>query len=434
MFKKKVFPLVGLLALGALVGCAGAAKQEEEKNKIYIWATAAEKAVIDKIVGDYNKTAEEKIAYEVVQISEADAGTSLLKDPRVKNAPALVLLADDQINDLVTQNDLAEVVGTYKTNTQTMNTAVAVEGATNSEKLYGFPITNDNGYFLYYDNTQLTATDVTSLETILQKARVAGKSVLMDVSNGWYANSFIMSPQACGTTSLQWHKDDAGKIYYDCNWDNEKGVEISTYIGGLLKPYYDDKTLVTGGNADISRGFEEQKLIAAVSGTWMEQGGDAADGAKGLSTILGDKLAAAKLPSYHIGDDAYQMTSFTGSKVYVVNQTRPAEEKIKAMLLGDLLANSKESQLIRYELRNTIPCNKEAMADARFTEHQTKAVAALSAQTAIASCVQSKTAESRYWNIGQAIGQAYLDGDFGTDGDNWGEFLYVKAEALRKHA
>lgn len=433
MFKSKVLPLVGLLALGALVGCAGKSG-EDEKGKIYIWATAAEKAVIDTIVGNYNKTAEEAIKYEVVQISEADAGSSLLKDPRVKNAPALVLLADDQINDLVTQNDLAEVVGEYKTRTVANNTEIAVAGATNSEKLYGFPITNDNGYFLYYNKDYFNETDVQSLETILTKAKTAGKSVLMDVSNGWYANSFIMSPQACGTDSLQWHKDEAGKIYYDCNWDNETGVAVSTYIGGLLKPYYTDKTLVTGGNADISKGFEDGSLIAAVSGTWMEQGGEAADGAKGLATILGDKLATAKLPSYRIGEKSYQMTSFTGSKVYVVNQTRPAEEKIKAMLLGDLLANEKESQLIRYEKRNTIPCNLQAMEDTRFTEHKTLAVAALSAQTEVASCIQSKTAESRYWNIGAAIGQAYLDGDFGTDGDNWSEFLFVKATALRKHA
>ena len=432
MFKKKIFPLIGLLAIGALAGCNGAGS--DDKDKIYIWATAAEKAVIDRVVGEYNKTAEEKINYSVVAISEADAGTSLKRDPRVKNAPALVLLADDQINDLVTENDLAEVVGEYKTRTIANNTEVSVLGATNSEKLYGFPITNDNGYFLYYNTDYFTATDVLSLETILTKAKAAGKSVLMDVSNGWYANSFVMSPQACGTESLQWHKDEAGKIYYDCNWDNAKGVEVSTYIGTLLKAAYDSRTLVTGNNATIAKGFEDGSLIAAVSGTWMEQGGEAADGAKGLAQILGDKLAATKLPSYHIGETAYQMTSFTGSKVYVVNQTRPAEEKIKAMLLGDLLANSKESQLARFELRNSIPCNKEALLDTRFTEHQTKAVSALSAQTAVAACVQSKTAESRYWNIGQAIGQAYLDGDFGTDGDNWAEFLYVKAEALRKHA
>ena len=432
MFKTKFFPLVGLLALGALAGCTGANGKEEDK--IFIWATAAEKAVIDTIVGNYNKTAEEPINYKVVQIAEGDAGTALGKDPRVKDAPALVLVADDHINDLVTLNDLAEVVGTYKNNTLSMNTELSIAGATNSEKLYGFPITNDNGYFLYYNSDYFTASDVTSLETILTKAKAAGKSVLMDVSNGWYANSFIMSPQACGTDSLQWHKDEAGKIYYDCNWDNEDGVAVSTYIGGLLKPYYTDKTLVTGGNADISKGFEDGTLIAAVSGTWMEQGGEAADGAKGLAQILGDKLATAKLPQYHIGDKAYQMTSFTGSKVYVVNQTRPAEEKIKAMLLGDLLANSKESQLVRYEKRGSIPCNKEALEDPRFTEHQTKAVSALNAQVSAASCIQSQTAESRYWNIGAAIGQAYLDGDFGTDGDNWSEFLYVKATALRKHA
>lgn len=58
--------------------------------------------------------------------------------------------------------------------------------------LYGYPMTADNGYFLYYDKSVLSEEDVQTLDGILAKANEAGKKVFMDVSNGWYIASFFL--------------------------------------------------------------------------------------------------------------------------------------------------------------------------------------------------------------------------------------------------
>lgn len=419
MKKLLALPLAAL-ALFGLVSCGGK-EAETEKTKINIWATAAEEAVIKAVVDEYNGKHENKFEYEFTAISESDCGTTLANDPTVNGAPALFLCADDHISTLQSKNIVAEIKNARKDAVIKNTTEAAVLGATMDDKLYGYPVTADNGYFLWYDKSKLTSDDVKSLETILEKAKAQGKTFLMDVANGWYANSFIMSPQACGVESLTWQKSADGNVY-TTTWDNEAAVKVSEYIAGLLTPAYASGTFMMGSNEVIQAGFDNGTMIAAVSGTWME---------KGLKDAIGDNLAAVKLPEFHIDNKAYQMSSFNGTKVYCINKTRPVEEQVTAAELAELLT-SKEGQLKRFELRQALPCNNEAIKDKRYTENVSIGGAALVAQTEF-SCVQAKTAESRYWDIGKAIGQAYVDSNLG-DYKSWAEFLKGKMDVLRKAA
>ncbi len=436
--KLSVFAASILLSAGALVGCGGEASSgyqtntDFEKETINVWATAAEEQVINAVVKEFNdKQTDEKQKFNVqfTAVAESDAGTTLAKDPQVTGAPALFLCADDHIASLTEKDIIAELKGTRKENVIANNTEVAVSGATKDDKLYGYPVTSDNGYFLWYNKgVDGIETARTSLEDLLALAKKNKKSVLMDVANGWYANSFIMSPDACGVDSLTWATNEAGKNVYTTTWDNETGVKVSEYIGGLLKPYYDDGTLVTGGNDDITAGFKDGKLIAAVSGTWMESLIKDTAG-------VGANTAASVLPQYHIDGKSYQMASFIGSKVYCINKTQSVNAQKTAAALAELLT-TKEAQLKRFEMRQTLPCNNDAIKDARYTEHTTIGGAALTAQAAY-GCVQSKTAEDRYWNVGKAIGQAYLDGKLGTvDGTTtphtWTTFLKSQMDSIRK--
>lgn len=416
---KKVLTLgaAALLALG-LVSC-GQKDQDIEKTKINVWATAAEEAVIKALVDDYNATHENDFEYEFTPIAEGDCGTTLANDPTVKGAPALFLCADDHIPTLQSKNIVAEIKGARRENVVKSTSEVAVMGATLDDKLYGYPVTSDNGYFLWYDSSKLSSSDVASLETLLAKCKSLGKSFLMDCPNGWYANSFIMSPDACGTDSLHWLKDANGSVVYESNWDNEIGVKVSEYIAGLLTPYYADSTLKIGSNDVISACFKDGTMIAAVSGTWMEND---------LKAAIGDNLAAVKLPTYTIDGKQYQMASFTGSKIFCINKTRPVEEQKTAAALAELLT-SKEGQLVRFEKRAALPCNLEAAKDSRYTENVSIGAKALLEQNAFA-CVQSKTAEARYWDIGKAIGQAYIDSQLG-DAGTWKKFLEGQLNIIR---
>lgn len=425
---KKNRILAYALTAFAVVGLASCSSNSDVtygdvSTPINVWATASEEAVITKVVDAYNakqSDASQKFNVTFTAVAESDCGTTLAKDPTVDGAPALFLTADDHLFNLTNLNVVAELKGERATRIQEANSESSVVAVTVDDKVYGYPVTNDNGYFLWYNSDALS--DVSSLETILSTAKANGKKVLMDVPNGWYANSFIMSPEACGTSSLYWEKNANGKAVYTTTWDSETGVKVSEYIASLLTPYYADGTLVIGGNEVISAGFADGSLIAAVSGTWMENDLTAA-----IKTG-GGTLAASKLPEYHIDGKGYQMASFSGTKFYGINKTRPAAEQKVAAALGELLT-SKESQLIRFETRQTLPCNNEAAKDSRYLDKVSIGGKALTEQSQY-GCVQAKTAQDRYWDIGKAIGQAYIDSNLG--GKTWSQYLKDQMDLLRK--
>lgn len=414
--------VLATVSLGSLVSC-GDEVEAVETVEINVWATAAEEAVITKVVNEWNAEHEAVNQFKIkfTAVAEGDCGTTLSKDPTVEGAPALFLCADDHIADLTSKNIIAEIKGERREKIEKNNTEVSVLGVTQKDAVWGYPVTSDNGYFLWYNKALVSADKVGSLEDLLAHAKSQGKSVLMDVPNGWYANSFIMSPQACGTESLKWTTNADGQNVYETTWDNEVAVKVSEYIANLLTPYYADGTLVIGSNDVIQQGFAEKTLIAAVSGTWMEPT---------LKEEIGNDLAADKLPEYHIEGKAYQMASFGGSKVYCINKTRPVAEQKTAAALAELLT-TKDAQLVRFEERGSLPCNLEAAKDKRYTEHVSIGGAAFVKQSAYA-CVQSQTAEGRYWDIGKAIGQAYIDSQLGEE--TWAQFLKGQMDTLRRAA
>lgn len=409
-------------SLFTLVGLAACSPNTATK-KISIWATADEEAVIKKVVDNYNKTASEKIEYTFTAVAEGDCGTTLSKDPTVEGAPALFLCADDHIYNLQSKNIISEISGNYKKTIEENITETAIVSSTYKDKLYGFPVTNDNGYFLWYDSSALTDDDVKSLETILNKCASTKKTFLMDVPNGWYVNSFFQAPQACGVDSLTWEAGADGKVKYTTTWDNDQGVKVAQHINSILQPKYTDGTLVTGSNDAILAGFQKKEMIAAVSGTWMETGLKAAC----------PSIKAVKLPSFKIDETDYQMATFTGAKLYCINKTRPVDEQKTAAKLAELLTN-KESQLVRFETRSTIPSDKEALKDTRYTSKVTIGAKALDDQVNAAAAIQSKTAEGSYWDVGKAIGQALIDGkltDDATKTVTWKDFLTGQLAPLR---
>lgn len=388
-------------------------------TEITVWATAAEEAVLNKVLASYNqgKADADKISVNYVAVAEGDTGTELAKNPGAETAPELFLVADDHIYNLQSKNIIVDITEVYGEKVTANNTPVAVSSSSYGGRLYGFPVTSDNGYFLWYNSADVSAEQASTLEGLLARGRELHKKVLID-NGGWYVPTYFFSPQVCGTDSLSFHENSEGKVVYDINWDNEAGVAAATYIANLYKEYAD--VITTGDDAAINAGFEGDSMIAAFSGTWNE---------KPLSDVC-ETLAAAKLPTYNNGK---QLGTFTGSKVYCLNGAKTgadAQKKLQAAAkLADYLTE-KEAQLVRFETRATGPCNKEAMEDARYTEHVTMGLKALGDQCAVAAAVQAASAEGRYWDVGAAIGAALMTSDLG-EYETWQEFMTGECNILR---
>ncbi|MEG2455377.1 MAG: extracellular solute-binding protein [Oscillospiraceae bacterium] len=313
-------------------------------------------------------------------VGEADAKTKYLEDPAA--AADVFAYANDQLRDLVKAGGLYELSGQFKDQVLAENGEGSIGAATLDGKLYSFPMTADNGYFLYYDKSVIT--DPSSLDGILAAANAAGKKVFMDVSNGWYIASFFLG--AGCTLGL----DAAG--VQTCDFNSANGVAA----GEAIKTFTADPAFITGDDAVLTGGFTDGSVVAGVSGTWN---------ADAISAALGENYAATKLPTFNVGGTEMQMSSFGGYKQVGVNsQTKNPDA---AMLLAQWLTNE-ENQVKRFTDRAMGPSNVKAAANPDVMANP--ALAALALQGSYA--VSQNDVLGKYWEPSEAFGTAMETKDY----------------------
>ena len=338
-----------------------------------VWGSQEDQALLGELIEGF-KAAHPETEWDITLgvVGEPDAKTRYLEDPVA--AADVFAFANDQLMDLVKADGLYEVTRN-KDAIVAANSAGAVESATLDGVLYGYPMTADNGYFLYYDKSVLTEEDVKTLDGILAAANAAGKKVFMDVSNGWYIASFFLG--AGCTLGL----DENGN--QTCDFNSPAGVAA----GEAIRAFCADPAFLTGDDTVLQGGMGDT-ICAGVSGTWN---------AAAMQEKLGDNYAACKLPTFTCNGEQVQMGSFIGTKVVGVNtQTM---YPVEAMMLAEWLT-SEEAQIKRFEQREMGPSNINAAAAPAVQENV--ALAALSAQSAYGT--SQKLVLGGYWTPAEAFG------------------------------
>ena len=133
------------------------------------------------------------------------------------------------------------------------------------------------------------------------------------------------------------------------------------------------------------------------------------------------------MPSFNINGKSYQMASFGSSKGYFVNNKKSEKEIQTANLLAQLL-NSKDAQILRYQLTQSIPTRLDVIDNKKFKEISSAGAFALAQQSKYAS-VQYQTVENRYWSAGTKIGKALIENL--DNNETLTEFLKQQMDELR---
>ena len=253
----------------------------------------------------------------------------------------------------------------------------SIGASTIDGKLYAYPFSADNGYFLYYDKSVISEEQAKSLDAMLAAADAAGRKVLMDVSNGWYIASFFLGND--GTLAIG---ADGTQI---CDFNNANGLAAAE----VIKNFTAHNAFITGDDTVLTGGMGTT-IAAGVSGTWN---------APKIQAALGENYAATKLPTMTINGNQVQMSSFAGYKLYGVNSLTkfPAD----AMDLADWLSNE-ENQLLRFQEMEIGPSNLKVAETAEVKANV--ALAALAAQSAYA--VSQNDVLGGYWGPAEAFGTA----------------------------
>ena len=324
--------------------------------------------------------------YTVEAVGEGDAAGNMITD--VEAGADIFAFAQDQIARLVTAGALEVVEDANAEAIKAQNDAGAVGAATVGGTLYAYPITSDNGYFLYYDKS--VVKDPSTLEGIIADCEAAGKNFYFEINSGWYQTAFFFGAGA----ELTYDTDDQGN-FTKCNssYASDAGVVALKKIAEVAssKSFQNGSAISNATNVG-----------AIVDGTW--DAGAAKD-------LFGDNYACAKLPTFTGADGkSYQMSGFGGFKLLGV---KPQQDDGKLAVCDALAAflSSEEVQLARYNAVGWGPSNLNAQ--------KSDAVKADEALSALADQLQYTIPQGQYpgdyWSLATSLGDSVISGEIKAD-------------------
>ena len=372
--------LAGIFAVSMLGGCASAVPQgatettqggaqETDRTsgtvKLRVWAEESTYDALNKMIDSFKEEYKGQATFDITLEQNADSDTrdNVLGD--VHNAADVFILADDQVASMVAGGALYPVPNADEV--KKANVEGAIDAATVNDTLYAYPMTADNGYFLYYNKNH--------------------KKFMMDWSSGWYLYSFF------GNTGLDFGVND-DNVTNHCDWNSTEGEIKGVDIAQAMLDISSSSGFENAVNEDFITNAKKGSVIAGVSGVWSETE---------LKKIWGDDLGAAKLPTYTVAGKQVQMASFTGYKLMGVNAYSANPQW--AAKLADWMTNE-QNQTVRFEMNGQGPSNtKAADSDA------VKASPSIQAVIAQSEFGKLQRVGNSYWDACKTFGNTMAAGN-----------------------
>ncbi|MBR1471165.1 MAG: extracellular solute-binding protein [Lachnospiraceae bacterium] len=299
------------------------------------------------------------IDYRISKEGEDTCKETVLADP--EGAADIFTFADDQMEELWKAGALLQItqgeeqvlasVGGYD--------SAAAKAAMRDGKLYAYPLSAGNGYFLYYNDAYFSGSDVLSLDRILEVAEENGKKFSMDFGSGWYIYSFFKGAGLDMTAA----EDGSANL---CNWNATDTEYTGVDVAETMLALAGREGFINQSDDGFVAGVESGEVIAGINGAWN---------AGKVEAAWGEHYAATKLPACTIAGDQVQMCSFVGYKMTGINAHTKYPEwcmRIAEYLTGE------EYQLKRFEAVGECPAALNAAAEEEV--QAAPAVAALGQQ------------------------------------------------------
>ena len=324
--------------------------------------------------------------YVVEPVGEGDAAGNMITD--VEAGADIFGFAQDQISRLVSAGALIDVEPENAEAVIAENDPGAVAAATVGDVLYAYPLTSDNGYFLYYDKS--VVSDPSTLEGILADCEAAGKNFYMEINSGWYQTAFFFATGA----QLTYETDDDGN-FTACNagYATDAGlVALKKMVELKASPAFQNGSAVG----------EATNVAAIVDGTWD---------ASAAQDLFGENYACAKLPTFEGADGkTYQMSGFGGFKLLGV---KPQEDEDKLAACDALAAwlSGEEAQIARFEAVEWGPSNLAAQASDEVQANE--ALAALAEQ--LQYTIPQGQYPGDYWSLATSLGDSIISKELSVD-------------------
>ena len=375
---------------------------EPQKVELVVWGAEEDAELMNQIIqsfqAEYQGQADFQISFEV-------QGESQCKDVLLgglEDGADVFTFADDQLNALAAAGALDPIENADEIRNR--NLSSTVEAATVNNRLYAYPLTADNGYFLYYNKRYITEEQVKTLDGILEAAASSGKLFTMDWSSAWYVYSFF------GNTGLQIGLNDDGITNY-CTWNQTDGDIRGVDVAQAMLRIAENPGFANCTDEAFLNGVKDGSVIAGISGVWN---------AVAVKDAWGENAGAVKLPTYTCKGSQVQMASFSGCKLIGVNAYSEYPEW--ASRLADWITDE-ENQRLRFAMRGQGPSNIVVAGSEEIS--QSPAIAALLEQSEFS---QLQRVGGKFWDPVSKFAENMAAGN--PSGKNLQEQLDEMVEAV----
>ena len=347
-----------MLMISLFSGCG----KEKENVTLSVWGAEEDQEMLSEMVDAFEEKYKDEAEFNITICveNEVTCKETVLIDP--EKAADIYAFADDQFRTLCQNNALLEITENVDEIIEENGgkESAAVKSASYDGKLYAYPMTASNGYFLYYNKEYFTEEDVKSFDKMLEIAKENDKKIAMDFTSGWYLYSFFKG------AGLNVELSEDG-LTNTCDWNTTEGKYKGVDVAEAMCKLVANPSFLNCGDADFVAGAQDGSIIAGINGAWND---------KKMQAAYGDNYAATKLPEYSIAGDSVQMHSFVGYKLVGVNAyTKNAKW---AQRLAQWITNE-ENQMIRFERKGDCPSNVNAASSKEVID--SPAIAALAAQS-----------------------------------------------------
>ena len=175
MKKWSIILLTGIVSMGMFSGCGKVAAQKRVdgleaiistenatettgKVSLTLWGAKEDKELLTQIVDDFKQEYAGQADFDITigEQSESECRDVLLGN--VEEAADVFAFADDQLMALAASGVLKPVENAEAI--KSANAEGAVTAASIGDDLYAYPLTADNGYFMFYDKSVFSDEDV----------------------------------------------------------------------------------------------------------------------------------------------------------------------------------------------------------------------------------------------------------------------------------
>lgn len=374
--KGRMVPLLLAAVCAVMVGC-GNEKNDVSADvpktvELRLWGAAEDEALLRETIRTFEQEYQGQADFQITFEVQGESGCKDILLSGLEAGADVFTFADDQVSALAAAGALdpvenAEVI-------EQENLSAAVDAATVRNTLYAFPLTADNGYFLYYNKRYFSEEDIQTLDAILDAAEANGGKFAMDWSSAWYVYSFF------GNTGMEVGLNEDG-ITNHCTWNRRdgavRGIDVAQAMLEIARrPGFSNRT-----DEEFLAGVQNGTVLAGVSGVWN---------AVAIEEAWGMDMGAAKLPTYTCAGQQIQMASFSGCKLVGVNAYSSHYDW--ACKLAEWITNE-QNQKLRFEMRGQSPSNVRAATSAEV--QQSLAIAALLEQSEFS---QLQRVGGKFWD------------------------------------